>query len=151
MNIAADTSSFKDEQIQHLKSEVTYRTRLQEICNKINSAENLDGILINLIDDITSLFNAERMTLFVVNTKRRELVSRYKSEDDIAEIRVPLLKDSIAGWCALKLRPVNLKNTYDAEELAAVDPDLKFDKSWDRKTGFTTRQLLAVPIIFGSR
>lgn len=148
MNIATNPTSIKDEQIQHLKSEVTYRTRLQEICNKINSADNLDGILINLIDDITSLFNAERMTLFVVNTKRRELVSRYKSENDISEIRVPLLKDSIAGWCALNLRPVNLTNTYDAEELAAVDPDLKFDKSWDHLTGFTTRQLLAVPIIF---
>jgi type II secretory ATPase GspE/PulE/Tfp pilus assembly ATPase PilB-like protein len=148
MNIAADTTSIKDEQIEHLKSEVTYRIRLQEICNKINAAENLDGILFNLIEDITSLFNAERMTLFVVNTKRRELVSRYKSENDISEIRVPILLDSIAGWCALKLRPVNLKNTYDAEELAAVDPDLKFDKSWDHLTGFTTRQLLAVPILF---
>jgi type II secretory ATPase GspE/PulE/Tfp pilus assembly ATPase PilB-like protein len=148
MNVAENTPSLKDEQIQHLKSVVTYRVRLQEICNKINSAENLDEILINLIDDITSLFNAERMTLFVVNTKKRELVSRYKSENDIAEIRVPIVKDSIAGWCALKLRPVNLKNTYDAEELTAVDPDLKFDYTWDHKTGFTTRQLLAVPILF---
>jgi type II secretory ATPase GspE/PulE/Tfp pilus assembly ATPase PilB-like protein len=41
-----------------------------------------------------------------------------------------------------------LENTYDAEELAGVDPDLKFDKSWDHLTGYTTRQLLAVPITF---
>ena len=148
MNIEAETTSIKEEQIHHLISEVSYRIRLQEICNKINSAENLDGILINLIADITSLFNAERMTLFVVNTKRRQLVSRYKSGNDISEIRVPILKDSIAGWCALKLKPVNLENTYDAEELAGVDPDLKFDKSWDHLTGYTTRQLLAVPITF---
>jgi len=148
MNLAATSPSLEDDQVQHLKSEVNYRIRLQEICNKINSAENLDEILIHLINDITSLFNAERMTLFVVNPKRRELVSRYKSENDIAEIRIPILNDSIAGWCALKLRPVNLKNTYDTAELAAIDPDLKFDYSWDHKTGFTTRQLLAVPIVF---
>jgi len=148
MNVAATSPGLEDDQVQHLKSEVNYRIRLQEICNKINSAENLDGILIHLIDDITSLFNAERMTLFVVNTKRRELVSRYKSENDTAEIRIPILNGSIAGWCALKLRPVNLKNTYDADELAAIDPDLTFDYSWDHKTGFTTRQLLAVPIVF---
>jgi len=148
MNVAQNNSGLKDKQIQQLKSVVTYRVRLQEICNKINSAENLDEISINLIGDITSLFNAERMTLFVVDTKKRELVSRYKSENDIAEIRVPIVKDSIAGWCALKLQPVNLKNTYDAKELAAIDPDLKFDYTWDHKTGFTTRQLLAVPITF---
>lgn len=148
MNIAAEPSIMKDKQIEHLKSEVSYRIRLQEICNKINSAEHLDEIFINLIEDITSLFHAERMTLFVVDTKRRQLVSRFKSENDISEIRVPILKDSIAGFCATKLRPVNLKNTYDTDELAAIDPGLKFDGSWDHLTGFTTRQLLAVPIIF---
>jgi len=148
MDIAADTASVKDKQIHHLKSEVNYRIRLQEICNKINSAENLDGIFIHLIDDITSLFNAERMTLFVVDTKKRELVSRFKSAEDIAEIRVPISKNSIAGWCALKQQSVNLNNTYDVKELASVDPALKFDKSWDLKTGFRTRQVLAFPVIF---
>ena len=51
MNVAQNNSGLKDKQIQQLKSVVTYRVRLQEICNKINSAENLDGILINLIDN----------------------------------------------------------------------------------------------------
>jgi len=148
MNTAADIDGIKDKQIQHLKSEVTYRRRLQEVCNKINAAENLNGILVNLVDDIRSLFNAERMTLFVVNTKSRELVSRVKSGSDIAEIRVPISRQSIAGWCALKQRPVNLKNAYDAKELAAIDPALNFDRRWDRKTGFNTRQLMAFPIVF---
>ena len=148
MNPLADIDGSKDKQIQHLKSEVSYRRRLQEVCNKINAADNLNGILVNLVDDIRSLFNAERMTLFVVDTKRRELVSRVKSGSDIAEIRVPIAKQSIAGWCALKQRPVNIENTYDAKELAAIDPALRFDRRWDRKTGFTTRQLMAFPIIF---
>jgi len=148
MDTGTDISGLKDKQIQHLKSEVSYRVRLQEVCNLINAAENLNGILINLVNDIMSLFQAERMTLFVVNAKRRELVSRVKSGSDIAEIRVPISKDSIAGWCALKQRPVNLKNVYDAAELAAIDPALKFDQSWDRKSGFKTRQVLAYPIIF---
>ncbi|MBW1962600.1 MAG: GspE/PulE family protein [Deltaproteobacteria bacterium] len=41
-----------------------------------------------------------------------------------------------------------MKNVYDQGELAAIDPDLKFDSSWDKKTGFITRQVLVAPITF---
>ena len=61
------TINSKDRQLQHLTSEVSYRSRLQEICNKINAAANLDEILINLKDDITSLFEAERITVYSVS------------------------------------------------------------------------------------
>jgi len=39
-------------------------------------------------------------------------------------------------------------NAYDVKELAAIDPSLRFDESWDMLTGFTTRQVLAHPIVF---
>ena len=120
------TINSKDRQLQHLTSEVTYRTRLQEICNKINAAANLDEILINLKDDITSLFEAERITVYVVDSKSRELVSRFKSGSDIAEIRIPISMDSIAGWCAIKNNTINIKNAYNQKELVAIDPDLRF-------------------------
>jgi type II secretory ATPase GspE/PulE/Tfp pilus assembly ATPase PilB-like protein len=137
-----------ESRIQHLKSEVAYRDRLQKICNKINAAVNLDEILIDLKDDMTSLFAAERITVYVVDGAKRELISRFKSGGEIAEIRLPISSASIAGWCADKNKPLNIKNVYNEKELAAIDPDLKFDKSWDEKTGFTSRQILAYPIIF---
>jgi len=138
----------KDRQLQDLTSEITYRTRLQEICNKINAAAYLDDILIDLKDDITSLFEAERITVYVVDTKTRELVSRFKSGRDIEEIRIPISTGSIAGWCAIKNKTINIKNAYNQNELASIDPDLRFDESWDPRTGFTTRQILARPIVF---
>ena len=142
------TSNSKNRQIQHLTSEVVYRTRLQAICNRINSASDLDEILIDLKDDITSLFAADRVTLYIVNAENRELVSRFKSANDIEEIHIPLSAKSIAGWCALKNRLVNVRNAYDIAELAAIDPALRFDERWDMQTGFTTRQVLAHPIVF---
>ena len=142
------TSNSKNRQIQHLTSEVVYRTRLQAICNRINSASDLDEILIDLKDDITSLFAADRVTLYVVNAENRELVSRFKSANDIEEIHISLSAKSIAGWCALKNRLVNVRNAYDIAELAAIDPALRFDERWDMQTGFTTRQVLAHPIVF---
>jgi len=70
-----------DNGIDDLKMEVAYRTQLQEIGNKINSARDLDEILVDLKDEITSLFSAERITVYVVDGVKRELVSRMKSGD----------------------------------------------------------------------
>ena len=148
MSTKPATSNATAKQIQYLKFEVAYRARLQKICNKINAAEDLDEILIDLKDDITSLFAAERITVYVVDGAKRELVSRIKSGKEISEIRLPISGTSIAGWCAYKRLPLNIQNVYNATELASIDPNLKFDKSWDEKTGFKTRQVLAYPIIF---
>lgn len=130
------------------RSEAQYRKGLQDICNKIYAASNLDEILVDLKDEITALFEAERLTVYVVDGRKRELVSRFKSGDEISEIRIPVSINSIAGYSAFKQKLVNIRNVYDENELRAIDHVLKFDKSWDQKTGFKTTQVLVVPIIF---
>jgi type II secretory ATPase GspE/PulE/Tfp pilus assembly ATPase PilB-like protein len=134
--------------VAHLRSEVEYRTRLQEIGNKINAARDLDEILIDLKDEITGLFSAERMTVYVIDGVKRELVSRFKSGEEVAEIRIPVTKDSLAGYSALTHQLLNVANVYDDKEISAIDEGLHFDKSWDQKTGYRTRQVLVFPIIF---
>ena len=142
------TSGAKPTNVQSLKSEVEYRTKLQNICNKIYAAYNIDEILVDLKDEITELFEAERLTVYVVDEKKRELVSRFKSGDEISEIRIPISLNSTTGYSILKQKLINIKNVYNEKELCAIDPVLKFDKSWDRKTGFKTQQVLVVPITF---
>jgi type II secretory ATPase GspE/PulE/Tfp pilus assembly ATPase PilB-like protein len=145
------SSPKKNRYIDKLTSEVAYRTRLQKICNRINAAANLDEILINLKDDITSLFEAERITVYVVDRNKHQLVSRFKSGGDIEEIRIPVSAESVAGWCALKHATINIKDAYNPKELALIDSTLRFDESWDLRTGFKTRQILARPIGFRNR
>jgi hypothetical protein len=130
-----------------LKSEIAYRRNLQDICNKIHAAANLDEILVDLKDEITGLLKAERLTVYLVDGRNRELVSRFKSGDEIGEIRIPLSNNSISGCSAYKKKLINIKNVYDDKELAVIDPDLKFDKSWDQKAAFTTQQVLVAPVI----
>jgi len=144
----AKSSDASTQDVQNLKTEVEYRTKLQEIGNKLNSATNLDEIFIDLQEDVTSLFEAKRMTVYVVDGVKRELVSRFKSGDEIAEIRIPVSKSSIAGYAAFKQKAVNIKNVYDNDEISSIDADLQFDSSWDQKTGFVTKQVIAHPIIF---
>jgi type II secretory ATPase GspE/PulE/Tfp pilus assembly ATPase PilB-like protein len=129
-------------------SEMEYDSKLQEIGNKINSARDLDEILIGLKDDITGLFEAERLTVFVIDGVKRELVSHMKSGNEIDEIRIPVNKSSIAGYTALTHKLLNITNVYDDNELAEIDTELQFDKSWDQKTGLRSKQVLAYPIIY---
>ncbi|MCF8068426.1 MAG: GspE/PulE family protein [Desulfobacterales bacterium] len=141
-------AQYDESDVQSLKTEVEYRTKLQDIINKLYAAANLDEILIDLKDDITSLFEAERLTVYVVDGVKRELVSRFKSGAEISEIRIPLSTHSIAGYSAYKQTLVNIKNVYNKDELESIDDQLNFDSSWDEKTGFKTKEVLAVPILF---
>ncbi|WP_027359437.1 GspE/PulE family protein [Desulforegula conservatrix] len=142
-----DTTDTAD--VNNLKTEVDYRTRLQEISNKIYAAAKLDEIFIDLREEITTLFEAERMTIYYVDGVKRELVSRYKSgEDKISEIRVPISPDSISGYSVYNQILVNVANVYDQKELEAIDSSLKFDSTWDKKTGFKTHQVIVAPIIY---
>ncbi|MBU4010967.1 MAG: pilus assembly protein, partial [Proteobacteria bacterium] len=102
MLINTENINPKDSSVQDLKTEVESRTKLQDICNKIYAASNLDEILVNLKNEITSLFEAERITVFVVDGKTRELVSRFKSGSEVSEIRIPVSVNSLAGYSAMK-------------------------------------------------
>jgi len=149
MAVAIKSSASDDgSDVQSLKYEVEYRGKLQEICNKIFAAKNLDEILVDLKDAITGLFEVDRLTVYVVDGKTRELVSRFKSGLEIAEIRIPVAPSSLSGYSASKQKLLNIKDVYDEKELADFDPILTFDRSWDKKTGYRTKQVLVYPIIY---
>lgn len=136
--------------VMNLKSEVEYRTKLQEISNAIYAAFDLNEILIDLKEDIVHLVGAQRITIYYVDGLRRELVSRFKSGSEVSEIRVPISNASISGYASAHQKLLNIKDVYNEKELTDVDPELKFDSRWDKKTGFRTMQVLVVPIIFKS-
>ena len=43
---------------------------------------------------------------------------------------------------------LNIVDAYDAGELTAIGPRLHFDRVWDERSGFRTRQMLAIPILY---
>jgi type II secretory ATPase GspE/PulE/Tfp pilus assembly ATPase PilB-like protein len=65
----------------------------------------------------------------------------------VKEIRVPISNKSISGFVANTGRLLNIADVYDIKELETIDRELCFDSSWDKKTGFRTRQVLAAPIL----
>ncbi len=144
----SEETNINDTDMGHLQAEVEYRTIFQHINKKIFAATNLDEIMIDLKDEIAQLFEAERITIYYIDGIKRELVSRVMSGNEIEEIRVRLSPRSIAGYSASRQKLLNIADVYDTDELAGIDPSLKFDSSWDIKTGITTRQVMVAPIVF---
>src|SRR5919202_996554 len=111
-----------------LERELEYRKKLTAISNQINSAESIPHILMTLKDKILELLDAERLTIYAVDTKNQELYSLQKIGDVPKEIRVPKSFASIAGFTALSRKTINIRDAYEAVELQKFHPNLRFDQ-----------------------
>ncbi len=131
-----------------LEEQLQFQKRLNSITNRIHSAKDTDDILVNLEDEILALFDADRITIYVVDGANRQVVSRFKSGNEVNEIRVPINNDSITGYCAAFGKVINIANAYDEDELKRINADLHFDRSWDERSGYKTKQVLVAPVTF---
>ena len=139
----------KDEAVlkeKSLEEQLKFQKQVNYITNKIHGARDTTDILINLQSEILGLFDVDRMTIYVIDGAKKEVVSKVKTGDEIDEIRVPISNASIAGHCAASGKVVIIINAYDDKELKKIHPQLKSPKNWDEKTGIKTTQVLACPI-----
>ncbi len=121
--------------------------KLFKIINAIHSAKNVDEILIELKLSILELFNVSLVTIYTVDTNKNEIYSKLKSGDAVNEIRVPISSSSVAGYVAMSQKMVMVENVNDPKQLKRFHPDLSFDSSWDKKSGFRTKSMLVWPLI----
>ncbi|MGA3282344.1 MAG: GspE/PulE family protein [Smithella sp.] len=122
------------------------RKELLDITNRIHAAQNIKQILVDLKSGILNLFNANSITIYVVDKLRNEIYSMFLAGTQLKEIRLPINNKSIAGYVANTGAVINIENAYNQKELKNIEVELTFDDSWDKKTGFKTRQILAAPI-----
>jgi type II secretory ATPase GspE/PulE/Tfp pilus assembly ATPase PilB-like protein len=142
-----EQATVRPDTLHELQEKVAYTEKVKQIINRIHSAKDLDHLLVDLKDEILTLFDAEKLTLYVVDIDRKEIYSKYLDIDKIKEIRVPISEQSISGFVAKYRRPINIADAYSRAELNAISPALAFDSSWDKKSGFHTKQILTYPII----
>jgi len=139
------------ESVLVLQERLANEQKLVHLIDRIHSAKSLDSIFVELQGEILSFFDADRMALYAVDQDKKELYTKFLSLDAVREIRVPVNEKSIAGFVAASKQTVNIADAYDAAELTKVAAPLHFDSSWDKKTGFRTTQILAMPILSEAR
>ena len=133
--------------LQELQQKVAFTENVKRIAGQIHAASDLDHILLDLHKDILSLFDAEDLTIFAFDSDKKEIFSKVPHIDSVEEIRIPITEQSLPGFCAKYLRPVNIADAYNIAELQGVHPSLLHDTSYDKRTGFKTKQVLTYPIV----
>ncbi len=141
-----DTKTAPDN-VHELQQKIAYAEEVKRITNLIHSAKDLDQIILDLHKDLLNLFDTEEVTIYAIDTEKKEIFSRAAHLDTVQEIRVPINEQSIVGFTAKYLRPANIADAYNKTELANIHPALGHDASWDKKSGFKTKQVLSYPIL----
>jgi hypothetical protein len=133
--------------VQDIQHKVDHAEHLKRITAQILAASHLDHILLDLHKDILSVFDAQDLTLFAFDSEKKEIFSKVPHIDGAEEVRIPITEQSLAGFCAKYLRPVNITDAYNLAELRAIHPALLHDTSYDKRTGFKTKQVLTYPVV----
>ena len=128
--MATQTKTEADK-LQELQRQIQFNEKVKYVANSIHAANNITEILIKLSDNILGLFDAERITIYLIDTAKKELVSKYLVGSGIKEIRVPISPTSLAGYTSHSGKMINIADVYNDAELAKIDPQLNFNKSWD--------------------
>ncbi|MFQ5715857.1 MAG: GAF domain-containing protein, partial [Nitrospinales bacterium] len=120
--------------------------KIRPITDQILSNASIREILSPLSNNLRDVFDCEALTLYGLDLSKRQLYSFNFNGPGIKEIRVDISPHSIAGFVAAFRRPIVVGDVYSQAELIKYHPKLEFDSSWDRKTHFKTRSMLAVPL-----
>jgi signal transduction histidine kinase len=119
-----------------LRTSLDRLSRLMKIGAAISSELDLDALLRTISQTTSHLLQAERSTVFVVDSVKNELWSRVAEGLGNKEIRIPL-SAGIAGLVATTGNPVRISDAYR---------DPRFNPEVDKRTGYQTRSILCVPM-----
>lgn len=109
-------------------------TAMHEIVQATALEPSVRGFIHRVMVATYRLLRCERVTLFLVDAAREELVLAYSN--DAKGVRIPM-RSGLAGHAAMTGRVINVEDAYK---------DKRFDRSVDRATGFRTRSVLCIPV-----
>ncbi len=131
----------------NITSRLLFLKNLQQVTNRIHGTANIDEIMLELSQDICQLFDADRLTIYVLADDGQSIVSKVKTGlNSFKDIRLPISEQSIAGYVAATRKSLNLADVYDSAELRRHGEKLSFLQEVDRRTGYRSKQMLVVPI-----
>lgn len=110
---------------------------LLELSKAMSSELDLGALLATIVEEASSVVEAERTSIFVYDEVRGRLWSRVAQGMGERTIELPI-GSGVAGDVARTLRLTNIDDPYS---------DPRFNPAWDRESGFRTRSILSAPVL----
>ena len=134
------TNLFKCPPITHLSTHAQVNDpliALVKIGQAVAAEKNIDSLIKTIAEETKVALNADRCTVFLYDKAKNELYSKVATGlDDFEELRIPADK-GLAGHVVQTGETINIKDAYK---------DKRFNKNVDKKTGYTTKTILCMPI-----
>jgi len=113
--------------------------QLLDLSKKLGETSDLASVLGAVIDALRDLLQADRATVFIFDSQSDELIIHvaHGVGGSGSEVRIPA-SAGIAGACAQSKQIINIPDAY-------ADP--RFNRDVDRRTGYVTKSMLAVPLL----
>ncbi|MHC8509271.1 MAG: GAF domain-containing protein [Rhodospirillales bacterium] len=122
--------------VEKMKKSREKEMEFLDLVSDVTSELDLGALLQRVMAEAARMLQADRATLFLNDFKTNELFSRVAMGDGVGEIRLPN-EVGIAGNVFISGTTVNIPYAY---------ADLRFNPAFDKKTGYFTRSMLAVPV-----
>lgn len=110
---------------------------LLDIALRLSSEHSEDSILATVTQGACAAVPCERASLFLLDELTEDLYTRTVTQLELQEIRISKER-GVIGWVA-----------REQKVTVVSDPmhDARWDASFDRQTGFITRNILAAPVL----
>ena len=142
----------KNEKTERAKKHDTsfrYLNKLADISISLSSEDDLMTLLHKILDEGQNIACCDAASLYLVNEldkQERDLVFSLVQNDSIdfsfEKLPFPLDESSIAGYVAHSDSELNISDAYQLP----ADAPYKFNPSFDQKTGYRTKSILAIPL-----
>ncbi|MBT3200934.1 MAG: GAF domain-containing sensor histidine kinase [Phycisphaerales bacterium] len=120
--------------------------RLFDLYDNMIGDVEIPNVLRDVADVVCSEFDAQRASIYLIDPETQELQAAAMIGNIAKTIRIPICKSSLAGFCAVTHQAFVVSDAYG--DLSDIDPELKFDASWDKLNNFRTRDVMCAPAIF---
>lgn len=117
--------------------QVTALTDLLDVALQLGTEHELTEILQIVTNGVCHSVDCDRASLFLLDESQQNLYTHVVTELEIREIRLGI-NSGICGWVARERKLVHVS-----------DPpgDHRWDSSFDSRTGYITRNILATPLV----